>query len=274
MSNNVANFSLLMSVYEKDNPEHLKKALDSVACSVVKPDEVCIVFDGYVIQENVDIISSFMDDLNIKTVKLDENVGLGAALNIGLSSCSHELIARFDSDDICHPFRFKKQIDFFNSHPEVDIVGTWIAEFEQDHNMIHALRRPPANHQEIICYAKNRNPFNHMTVMYKKSKVLDAGSYQNNYLYEDYALWIRMINNRSITANIPEVLVYARTGNGMEIRRGGFKYACSEVSAQMGFYKSGFISELQLCKNLLVRVPVRLLPGDVRKSVYRNFLRK
>ena len=110
--------------------------------------------------------------------------------------------------------------------------------------------------------------------MYKKEKVLAAGSYQGNYLYEDYALWVRMINDGAVTANIPEVLVYARTGNGMEIRRGGFKYACSEVSAQIDFYKSGFINELQLCKNLLVRVPVRLLPRDVRKSVYRNFLRK
>ncbi|HCW2765237.1 glycosyltransferase [Escherichia coli] len=263
-----------MSVYEHDKPEHLRKALDSVVCSVVKPDEVCIVFDGYVIEENVNLISSFMSNLSIKTVKLDENVGLGRALNIGLSFCSNELIARFDSDDICHPLRFKKQMDFFKSNPQVDIVGTWIAEFDHDHKFIHALRRPPTTHQDIIRYAKNRNPFNHMTVMYRKSKVLEAGSYQDNYLYEDYALWVRMINNGAVTANIPEALVYARTGNGMEIRRGGFKYAYSECSAQISFYKSGFISELQLCKNLLVRVPVRLLPGDIRKSVYRNFLRK
>lgn len=267
-------FTLLMSVYAKDCPIALEEAFTSVLKSEVKPSEICLVLDGPVGVLINDVIERFRLSLNINPVRLDSNVGLGRALYIGMSHCKNEWVARFDSDDICHPSRFKKQISYLNKHPEIDIIGTWIAEFENDHSNTHADRRPPANHFDIIKYAKSRNPFNHMTVMFRKSKVLEAGSYQDNYLYEDYALWVRMINNGAVTANIPEVLVYARTGNGMEIRRGGFKYACSEVSAQMGFYKSGFISELQLCKNLLVRVPVRLLPGDVRKSVYRNFLRK
>lgn len=267
-------FSVLMSVYHKDSPNDFEEALNSLVSSVVRPDEVVLVEDGPLGDDLQSVISSFSDKLPFRNVKLASNVGLGKALSIGLRECSHEWVARFDSDDICHPARFKTQIAFIQQRQHIDIIGTAIAEFESSKADIHAYRKPPINHDEIVEYAKSRNPFNHMTVMYRKSKVLEAGSYQDNYLYEDYALWVRMINNGAVTANIPEVLVYARTGNGMEIRRGGFKYACSEVSAQISFYKSGFISELQLCKNLLVRVPVRLLPGDVRKSVYRNFLRK
>lgn len=267
-------FSLLMSVYHKDSPNDFKEALDSLVNSVVSPDEVVLVEDGPLGDELQSVISSFSNKLPVKNVKLASNVGLGKALSIGLRECSHEWVARFDSDDICHPARFQTQVDFIKLQKKIDIIGTAIAEFESNKADIHAYRKPPINHNEIVEYAKSRNPFNHMTVMYRKSTVLEAGSYQDNYLYEDYALWVRMINNGAVTANIPEVLVYARTGNGMEIRRGGFKYACSEVSAQLIFYKSGFINELQLCKNLLVRVPVRLLPGGVRKLVYRNFLRK
>ncbi len=268
------NFSILVALYKGDSPKHFQAALHSIKTSTVKPTETVVVIDGPVTVELESVLALYCDAINLKCIRLPNNVGLGNALSNAIVNCNNEWIMRFDSDDICHPTRFEKQLRYIKENPQVDIVGTWIAEFDDDYHNAHAFRKPPVHHQDIVEYAKSRNPFNHMTVMYRKSKVLEAGSYQDNYLYEDYALWVRMINNGAVTANIPEALVYARTGNGMEIRRGGFKYACSEVSAQMGFYKSGFISELQLCKNLLVRVPVRLLPGDLRKSVYRNLLRK
>ncbi|HHQ4730288.1 amylovoran biosynthesis protein AmsE [Aeromonas caviae] len=267
-------FSVLMSVYKNDNPMHFREALNSLCKSTFVPDEVVLVVDGPIGVELDNEIFEFKKNLNIKDVRLSSNCGLGRALSHGIEYCSYDWIARFDSDDICATDRFEKQIKYISNHPDVCLLGSWVSEFDHEPAQTHALRKVPTSHTEICAYAKQRNPFNHMSVMYKKSYVLESGSYQDNYLYEDYALWARMINNGAITANIPEVLVYARTGNGMEIRRGGFKYVCSEVSAQMGFYKSGFISELQLCKNLLVRVPVRLLPGNLRKSVYRSFLRK
>lgn len=266
-------FSLLMSVYHNDSPSAFKDALDSLVNSVVSPDEVVLVEDGPLGDELQSVISSFSNKLPVKNVKLASNVGLGKALSIGLRECSHEWVARFDSDDICHPARFHTQVAFIQQHENIDIIGTAIAEFESSKDDIHAYRKPPINHDEIVEYAKSRNPFNHMTVMYRKSKVLKAGSYQDNYLYEDYALWVKMINNGAITANIPEVLVYARTGNGMEIRRGGIKYAKSEVLAQLGFYQLGFINKRQFYTNLLLRVPVRLIPGKIRKLIYRKLLR-
>ncbi|EGR4362773.1 glycosyltransferase [Vibrio cholerae] len=266
-------FSLLMSVYHKDSPSAFKEALDSLVNSVVSPDEVVLVEDGPLGDELQSVISSFSNKLPVKNVKLANNVGLGKALSIGLRECSYEWVARFDSDDICHPARFQTQVAFIQQHESIDIIGTAIAEFESSKDDIHAYRKPPINHDEIVEYAKSRNPFNHMTVMYRKSKVLEAGSYQDNYLYEDYALWVRMINNGAVTANIPEALVYARTGNGMEIRRGGIKYAKSEILAQLGFYQIGFINKRQFYTNLLLRVPVRLVPGGIRKLIYRKFLR-
>ncbi|EGU18533.1 glycosyltransferase [Vibrio mimicus] len=241
--------------------------------SVVSPDEVVVVEDGPLGNELQSVISLFSNKLPVKNVKLASNVGLGKALSIGLRECSHEWVARFDSDDICHPARFQTQVAFIQQNEYIDIIGTAIAEFEFDQVDVHAYRKPPINHDEIVEYAKSRNPFNHMTVMYRKSKVLEAGNYQDNYLYEDYALWVRMINNGAVTANIPDVLVYARTGNGMEIRRGGIKYAKSEILAQLGFYQIGFINKRQFYTNLLLRVPVRLVPGGIRKLIYRNFLR-
>ncbi|WED78056.1 glycosyltransferase [Aeromonas allosaccharophila] len=270
-------FSLLMSVYRNDSPEYLCQALYSVWDEqVLKPAQIVLVKDGPLTTELDAVVARWQNKLDKKldVVVLPNNVGLGNALSQGLRECKFEWVARFDSDDICSPLRFKRQVGYIREHPNIDMVGTWIAEFDNEPVRAHAYRRPPVEHYQIIDYAKSRNPFNHMTVMYKKSQVMEANSYQDNYLYEDYALWVRMLNNGVITANIPEELVYARTGNGMEVRRGGIKYAISEALAQFGFYKIGFINKRQLCKNLLVRVPVRLVSGRIRKLIYRHFLRK
>lgn len=267
-------FSLLMSVYGKDSSLAFREALESVNNATVKPTELCLVIDGKIDFHLEGVIDEYRESLNINIVRLATNVGLGKALSEGLNHCKYEWIARFDSDDICHPKRFEQQLVFVSKNQDVDIVGSWVGEFESDPKFSHAIKRAPVLHLEVIKYAKYRNPFNHMSVMYRKSAVLAAGGYQDDYLYEDYALWVRMIKNGCVTANIPEILVYARTGNGMEIRRGGVKYAKSEIKAQFGFYKIGFLSIAELVRNLSIRVPVRLLPGSFRKFIYRKTLRR
>jgi glycosyltransferase involved in cell wall biosynthesis len=268
------NFSLLMSVYVKDDPEHLSIAFKSILDSTVKPDEVVLVEDGPIGISIEKVIEEFNSKLPVKIIKMPQNVGLGRALRAGLEHCDNEWIARFDSDDVCVPTRFEQQASFIEHNPEIDILGSWVSEFEINFDCSHAVKKTPDEHESIVRFAKKRNPFNHMTVMYRKSSVLAAGGYQDDYLYEDYALWVRMIQNGCLTANIPEVLVHARTGNGMEVRRGGVKYAKSEVKAQYNFYKLGFISLIELIKNLAIRVPVRLLPGSFRKFIYRKTLRR
>ncbi|HHQ4767841.1 TPA: glycosyltransferase [Aeromonas veronii] len=267
-------FSLLMSVYINDDVEAFSCAMESILKSTVIPDDVCIVLDGPIGVDKEDIIRRFSLLLPINYIRLPNNVGLGRALSTGLTFCKHEWIARFDSDDICHPRRFEEQLAFLSKNQSVDIIGTWVGEFESAPDFIHAIKKVPVLHLDIIKFAKSRNPFNHMSVMYKKSSVLAAGGYQDDYLYEDYTLWVRMIQNKCMTANIPEVLVYARTGNGMEVRRGGLKYVKSEIKAQCNFHKLGFLSRIELVKNLAIRVPVRLLPGSIRKYIYRKTLRR
>lgn len=266
-------FSLLMSIYIKDNPEHFYESLNSIAMSTVIPDDICIVCDGPISEEQSAILNEFGNLLPIQLIKLKENVGLGLALREGVKNCKYDLIARFDSDDICHPLRFEKQLAFMTENCMTAIVGSWIAEFEVTSEQCHAIKKVPITNHEIVRYARSRNPFNHMSVMYRKSAIIKSGNYQNNFLYEDYALWVRVILNGFQTANLPEVLVYARTGNGMEVRRGGVKYVRSEVLAQYGFYKNGFISGPKLARNILLRTPVRLIPGAFRLFLYRKLLR-
>nr|BFD66466.1 glycosyltransferase [Bdellovibrio sp. HAGR004] len=267
------NFSLLMAVYVKDDPAAFDRALESVHQNSVLPTEVVLVLDGPVLSSHEDIIRKFEAILPLKIVRLEKNVGLGPALNRGLESCSFDWVARFDSDDVCVSSRFAKQIKYIEDHPDLDIVGSWIAEFEADERQTTGIRVVPEKSEDIWSFAKLRNPFNHMTVMYRKSAVVKAGYYQNDFLYEDYALWVRMLLAGAVGANIQEVLVYARTGNGMILRRGGFRYLRSELAAQRNFAKLGFLSNFELMRNLLVRVPIRLAGQLIRGIFYRKVLR-
>lgn len=268
-------FSVLCSVYFKEKPEYLKGAIDSIINQTVKPSEIVLVKDGKLTKELDKIINDY-DASNyglFKIITLEKNVGLGEALRIGVNSCSNEIIARMDTDDICVPDRFEKQIKFLAKHPEVDLVGSYISEFEDNINNIIALRKVPVTVEEVNAFAKTRNPLNHMTVMYKKSSIISVGNYKSFLWNEDYYLWVRLINNNKKIMNIPEPLVYARAGSEMYQRRGGLKYVKNEVRLQKEFLNMGFINLPKFISNVTKRTIVRVVPNNLRSYIYRKFLR-
>lgn len=223
-------FSVLMSVYKNDNPEYLIQAINSITLEqIVKPNEIIIVVDGLIPIELEEVLEQYKEKCDyLKTVYLKENRGLGEALKVGLEHCTYNIVARMDSDDISVPNRFEKQIREFEKNNEIDIVGGQIYEFIDNKENIICSREVPLENKKIYKYAKKRCPFNHVTVMFKKDKILNCGGYLSWYNNEDYYLWIRMMENKAKFKNIPEFLVYVRVGDAMYQRRGGIKYFKSE----------------------------------------------
>ena len=267
-------FSVLMSLYDKEQPEFLAKSLMSLTQQTLPADEVVLVWDGKINTGLQKVVEEFKPKLPLKIIALENNVGLGEALAIGLTHCQYDWIARFDSDDICEPNRFTKQIEFIINHPNIYVLGGKIIEFQQTIGKATHVRQVPIDHADILQYAKSRNPINHMTVMYQKSAVLGVGNYRHAPLYEDYDLWVRLLQAGYQFANLPEVLVYARAGDAMYARRGGFDYAKYEWHMQRRFYQQGFLTFTQFLKNLVVRLPIRLVPNVIRAWLYKTLLRQ
>ncbi|MGG5145063.1 glycosyltransferase family 2 protein [Alcaligenes ammonioxydans] len=267
-------FSVLMSLYAREKPIYLDQALNSLLNMTLLADEIVMVLDGPITDDLQTVLDAYSDRLPLKIIKLKQNQGLGRALNEGLKNCSFEWVARFDTDDINFPDRFEKQIVYIKKNPSVDIIGGWVVEFENSISDAYGLKKVPLNHLEIVKFAKYRNPFNHMTVMFKKKKVEDLGGYRDESLYEDYGLWVRLIQAGAKTANLGMPLVYARAGIEMIKRRGGWSYAINEYKFQRDFRISGFISYSQFLFNIMTRIPLRLLGGGVRFLFYKNFLRE
>lgn len=268
-------FSLLMAVYDGDSPAFLHDALQSVLDNTVQPNEVILVVDGPINDGLSRVIENFLPILPIQSVNLDKNEGLGRALHRGILACKHEWIARFDSDDICFPDRFEKQLLFIEQNLEVDAFSAPIIEFEKELTEgPFVVREVPRGHSAILGYAKWRNPLNHMSVMFRKSCVLQAGNYQDEPSFEDYSLWLRMLLNGAHLDNMDEVVVYARAGAAIQDRRGGLRYIKRELDMHRKMLKWGFISFPQFILMLVLKSLIRISPSKLRFIFYHAFTRR
>lgn len=265
-------FSVLMSLYHKELPEYLDLCLSSLLSQTLLASQIVIVFDGEVGHDLEKIVSKFIRNLPIKIVKLPNNVGLGKALNEGLKYCSNEWIFRMDTDDICLPDRFEKQVAFIRENPDVALVGGQIEEFEETMSCSTGKRLVPTEYQAICQKALKTNPFNHMTVAYKKSAILDAGGYQHHLFMEDYNLWLRMIAKGNLVRNLPDILVNVRAGSAMHSRRKGLNYIKSEYDLAQLKYRLGLQSKIMAQSYFILRAIPRLFPNFILRTIY-NFLR-
>ena len=264
----------LMSVHEETDADHLRACLVSIFQQTRPLDELVTVFDGPV-DKTVEIaIAKYGKNLSI--VRSPVNMGLGAALNMGLEKCKHPLAARFDSDDIYPPDRLKLQAGYLESHEDIHILGGQIEEFENSPGDLNQKRQVP----ELVrpnFFTVRRNPINHMTVMFRTENLRDIGNYSHMRLMQDYELWLRAMSCELKIANLPNTLAYARIGGEGELyeRRRGLKNIRAEMMvfmAKMRLFKFYWLPVLVL--SLTGRIVARLLPAHALKTVYRLMLRK
>ena len=262
-------FSLLLSVYAGDRPDYLSLAFRSaVDDQTLRPDQVVIVRDGPVSGE----LARCLDQLRasspvpVTLVELERNCGLGPALDRGLAASQHDVIARMDADDVAMPHRFEVQLPLIS---DADIVGGGLLEFVTDTAEVVGRRVPPTEPASIQRYARMHDPFNHPTVVYRRSAVQAAGGYGDLPLMEDYALFARMLAGGARAVNVAEPLVYYRVGANAFKRRGGIALLRSELRLQREFRRTGFTSAGQFARNVLVRGGYRLVPWWLRRALYR-----
>ena len=268
-------FSVLMSVYCKEDPLALDNSINSVLKSTIIPDEFVIVKDGPLPKTLESIINSYQTRYPniIKIIENKRNLGLGKSLAKGLLECRNEIVARMDSDDICRNDRFNKQLEILDKNPDIAIVGSNISEYNEDMSKKIGKRTTPQYDQEIREYSKKRNPFNHMTVMFRKTAIIDAGNYMDMSYFEDYYLWLRLIRKNK-GYNIQEELVHARTGIDMIKRRGGLKYVRSIIKFEKTIKKEGFINGKTMLFNICSRLFAAMIPFSVRSLLYKKYLHK
>jgi len=267
-------FALLLSVYDGDRPDYIRRAFRSVVDDqIVRPDQVIIVRDGPVREELAECLDGLRatSPVPVTFVPLERNGGLGPALDQGVAASWFDVIARMDADDVAMPHRFEVELPLIL---DADIVGAGLLEFVQDTDDIVGQRVPPTDPGQIRRYARMHDPFNHPTVVYRRHAVLAAGGYGDLPLMEDYALFARMLDNGVRAVNVAEPLVFYRVGADAFKRRGGTRLLGSELRLQREFRRQGFTTPAQYVRNVMVRGGYRLIPWWCRRAVYRPIVNR
>ena len=298
MDMNDLKISVIMSIYKSDVPEYVRIALDSLLNQTRLPDEIVIVADGPVPAELEQVVKSLTPspspkgegnkdgegDLKPETRDLkpivtylpqEQNGGLGEAMRIAVEAAKYPYLARMDSDDICLPDRFEKQMKCFEEDPELSIVGGMITEFDGEPENIIAERILPLDDAGIKKMMRGRCAVNHVTVIFKKEDLLRSGNYQPFWKQEDHYLWARMMEHGCKFRNIPDIVVNVRSGRDQLARRGGWRFYKSVVRVFWYMYKHKLISFGYFLYICAVRGIVQLvMPNWLRTWVYMKFLRK
>jgi len=265
-------FSVLLPVYHGDEFQRFHQVWTSIIDNTLSPTEIVVVFDGPVTQQ----IEDFMDhtaknDESVKVVKIEKNLGLANALNVGLDACHCGVVVRCDADDINRKDRFERLLCEFVKDPELKIVGSWVTE-DSDGDLL--TRKVPLCHEEIRKYSLYRNPFNHMTVAFKKDAVDAVGGYPMLPQREDYGLWLILLSKGCKAKNLPNELVIAQTGREMYRRRGGSGTLLKEWMLFKVRATCGNTSIVLAVFSLAVRSFLLSTPLWIKPILYKTFLRQ
>ena len=240
----------------------------------VKPMEIVLVEDGPLPDGLHHVIERWKSILGNKFVVLrnEKNLGLTKSLNRGLNVAHGELIARMDSDDISEPDRFEIQEKFLTEHPDVDIVGGALREFNEDCNNLR-VRNYPLTHEEAVKYICKASPLAHPTVMMRK-RLFDEGlRYNEKYrMSQDLALWFDAIISGYRIANVPEVTINFRSEGDVFKRRSRAKAWNEFVIYMNGIYRMNGLLTLKY-RFPIARLCFRLMPPAIVKFVYGSRLR-
>ena len=264
-------YSVLMSLYKKENPEYLKSSIDSMLNQSVKPDEIVMVEDGPLTPELYAVLDSYPI---LHRVRNKTNLGLGLALNAGLKECRNELVARMDTDDCSKPERCEKQLARFLEKPYLSIVGSHIDEFVDDISNVISQRIVPTTSDDIYNFAKKRSAFNHPTVMYSKTAVLENNGYSDLKRNQDVDLFGRMQFEGYKAENIDEALLWFRSSDELAKRRKSWQNTWSYIATIRKFWKMGYSAFADYVMVGIAQTGMYLMPVKVQNFVYKKFLRK
>lgn len=266
---------VIISVYQTEEPTFLNIALKSIWDEQTqKPEQIVLVEDGPLTEGLYNVVNAWKEKLGdaLCVCQNETNLGLTKSLNIALDHVTSDLVARMDSDDRSDAMRFERQVAFLESHPDVDIVGGALQEFDETHECLN-IRQYPQTHEEVKKYIMKACPLAHPSVMMRMKIFHDGLRYDERYrMSQDIQLWFDAILKGYHIGNIPEVVLYFRRAGDVFKRRSRVK-AKNEFKIYMnGIYRMHGLWTTAY-RYPIARYIFRNLPTPVVKWIYGSRLR-
>lgn len=269
-------YSVLMSVYINDNVRYLELSIESMLSQTIKPEQFVIVEDGEIKDECEALICEYEKEFAdiFVVVRLKENKGLANALNIGLKFCRNDLIARMDADDISLQTRCEEELKMFEQYDGLVVCGCNIDEFSEDIKEVELSRVVPSNYEDIVRFSRKRQPFNHPTVMMKKSIIEKCGGYIGLKRKEDFDLFSRIITAGYYVRNINKSLYLYRANDSNYKRRKSKENMKSAIYVYRRHWKRKGCSFIDFLVISLAEIFFWIIPERLMKIVSNKILRE
>ncbi len=191
--------SIIMPSY--NTGRFIKETIESVLAQTYTNWELIIVDDCS--NDNTDdVVSGYLSDSRIRYIINDINSGAAVSRNRALREANGKWIAFLDSDDLWHPEKLEKQIDFMNrtgykftyTDYKIQLNGSWLPYVYYGPDVVNKRK------MKDYCY------FSTITVMYDREYVglIQIEPIRKN---NDYAMWLRIVE-KTPCYRLPECLSY------------------------------------------------------------------
>lgn len=203
--------SILLPCYNAEN--YISEALESLINQTYKHLEIILINDGST-DNTMSICEEYAKkDERISIFVNDQNMGLIYTLNKAVTLAKGEFIARMDADDISHPNRIERQVQYLEQHDSISILGTRASASWKELATAPFFYLQP---ETIALTAYLKQPFFHGSVM-ARAPVFKENQYSMEYPHsEDFELWLRLIDQGHQVANLNEVLyIYRKNESGV-----------------------------------------------------------
>lgn len=254
--------SVIMAVYNAE--KYLNECIESILNQTYKDFEF-IIIDDCSTDRSFSIIQEYAKkNKKIKVINNKENLGLTKNLNKALLLSKGKYIARMDADDISESTRFERQIKFLEENQDIDIVGSFCTDIDEEGNKIGE-RKNPITHEDILKVLPKVNPVAHPTVMMRKKSLNKIDNYKEKFKKcQDYDLWFRAAANGLKMHNIPEYLFKYRINDSYTSRK-SFEYRKIDFKIRFEGYRR---LKLPLKKYIYLAIPIIL--GIIPNRLYKE----
>ncbi|HEC93681.1 MAG TPA: glycosyltransferase [Candidatus Atribacteria bacterium] len=231
--------SVIMSVYNGE--KYLKEAIGSILNQTFKDFEFIIINDGSTDDSSCILEEYAKKDSRIKVIH-QENIGLTKSLNKAIRLAKGEFIARQDVDDISLPERLEKQLEVFLGKPYIDLIASWYYIINEKGKIIVERKIPDVKTVKKLLPLDNL--ICHTSVMFRKSKFLELGGYDERLKYgQDKDLWMKMGNIEILNISLVKfrkhtsVVTKQIFANDVELVSKGIVYDISSILIQQREFK-------------------------------------
>lgn len=231
--------SVVLATY--NSVEGLQRSIESLRKQTYEPFELIVIDDG-----SKDGTWNYLSQLDFPRMHAHRNIpnkGQTASLVYGIGLANGTYIARHDAEDVSHPTRLEKQVDFLEANPDIALLGTQTDWIVKSGKVMRRFQRP-TEHDEIVEWLAKKNAFWHGSVLFRREAFKVAGGFREAFLLaQDYDLWLRMSEQHRV-ANLPETLYRMRFSVNMaSVKRNDEQKAYAKLAQHLAAERNSYGAE-------------------------------